>query len=278
MNPMIGKELRQRMREKRGWILPSLYLLVLGGVVAFAYFITVSEAQQAGPGRELQGAQIGIAVFGTVTYAQMALLLLLAPVFSAGALTIEKEQHTLPGLLTSLLTVWQIWWGKFVSSMLFLLLLLISSLPVLSLAFALGGVGPRQVGLAAASSVLVLACISAIGLYCSSYFRRSVHSTAVTYGVVIAITVLTFVGFLISMAYWENARRSVPDAAVATGALPTHVIAPLYLNPFFLVTVVFVSPHDWYPDWVWSAVAFLALTILAVILALRNIRRSGTQV
>jgi len=30
MNPMIRKELRQRMRERRAWLLPSLYLLVLG--------------------------------------------------------------------------------------------------------------------------------------------------------------------------------------------------------------------------------------------------------
>jgi hypothetical protein len=35
MNPMIRKELRQRMRERRGWLLPSLYLIVLGARPAF---------------------------------------------------------------------------------------------------------------------------------------------------------------------------------------------------------------------------------------------------
>ena len=43
MNPMIRKELRQRMRERRGWLLPSLYLLVLGAAVTFAYFIATTD-------------------------------------------------------------------------------------------------------------------------------------------------------------------------------------------------------------------------------------------
>src|SRR5262244_3384828 len=115
MNPMVGKELRQRMREKRGWVLPSVYLLVLGGVIALAYYFAVAQEQRYG--RDIQGAEIGVTIFAVVTFTQLTLLLLLAPVFSAGAITIEKEQRTISGLLTSLLTIWQIWWGKFVSSL-----------------------------------------------------------------------------------------------------------------------------------------------------------------
>jgi ABC-2 type transport system permease protein len=269
MNPMMGKELRQRMREKRGWILPSLYLLILGGVIAVTYYFTVAESQRYG--RELQGSEVGVTIFVTVTYAQLTLLLLLAPVFSAGAITIEKEQRTLAGLLTSLLTVWQIWWGKFVASLLFLVLLLISSLPVLSLAFAFGGVGPRQVVAAVGTSLLVLAVVSAIGLYCSSFFRRSVHATAVTYAVLIALTVLSFVGFLILQAHREYGGQ-------AAAGVTASILFPLYLNPYFLVTMAFVSRNEWYPQWYLSIAAFLVVGILVTLLALRNLRRGGEQV
>ncbi|MGH9567378.1 MAG: ABC transporter permease subunit, partial [Candidatus Angelobacter sp.] len=95
MNPMLGKELRQRMREKRGWILPSLYLLILGGVVALAYYFAAAQAR--GYRQEMQGSEIGQVIFVCLTYAQLTLLLLLAPVFSAGTITIEKEQRTLSG-------------------------------------------------------------------------------------------------------------------------------------------------------------------------------------
>lgn len=46
---------------------------------------------------------MGVGLFFAIIYTQLGLLLLMAPIFSAGALTIEKEQSTLAGLLTTLL-------------------------------------------------------------------------------------------------------------------------------------------------------------------------------
>jgi ABC-2 type transport system permease protein len=102
-NPMIRKELRQRLRERRVWLLPTLYLLVLAGTVSCAYYGITDSEMGANQG-EVQGADIGEAIFLTVVITQMVVLLLMAPVFSAGSLTIEKEQRTFSGLLTSLLT------------------------------------------------------------------------------------------------------------------------------------------------------------------------------
>jgi ABC-2 type transport system permease protein len=276
MNPMIRKELRQRMRERRSWVLPSLYLLALGGVVALTYFFSTQEmfGQFA---QEKQGAQIGVAVFFTVAYAQMSLLLLLAPVFSAGSLTIEKEQRTLAGLLTSLLSPFEIWWGKFVSAMLFLILLLVSALPVLSLVFSLGGVGPDELLRATGMTLLVMASISAIGLYFSSTFRRSVHSTAVSYAAVIALTVLTFVAFTLMQFRWESMQRVATAAGKAAPEMPRYFMAPLWLNPFYALTAAFTHGKQRFPEWLASGLVFLALGIIATLLALRNIRRSGER-
>jgi ABC-2 type transport system permease protein len=276
MNPMIRKELRQRMRERRSWVLPSLYLLALGGVVALTYFFA-SEEMFGQFAQEKQGAQIGVAVFFTVAYAQLALLLLLAPVFSAGSLTIEKEQRTLAGLLTSLLSPFEIWWGKFVSAMLFLMLLLVSALPVLSLVFSLGGVGPEELLRATAMTLLVMASISAIGLYFSSIFRRSVHSSAVSYAAVIALTVITFVVFMLLQYHWESSHRALAAAGKQVPDLPRYMQASLWLNPFYALTSAFVHGKEKFPEWLASGLVFLGLGILATLLALRNIRRSGER-
>jgi ABC-2 type transport system permease protein len=268
MNPMLGKELRQRMREKRGWILPSLYLLALGGVVAAAYYFDVSQRQDQSWRQQIQGSEIGQVIFVSVTFAQLTLLLLLAPVFSAGTLTIEKEQRTLSGLLTSLLTPWQIWWGKFTTSLLFLVLLLFSSLPMLSITFTFGGVAPRQILVAVGTSLLVFAFTCAIGLYCSSFFRRSIHATAVTYAILIALTVLTTVAFAIFEAKFGSRAAGGPDPVA---------LQFLYLNPYFLVGMAFIRPQDWYPDWYISLGTFFVLGVITLLLALHNIRRTGEQ-
>jgi|GEM_PF-1435652 len=280
MNPMIGKELRQRMRERRGWLLPTLYLFTLGAVVVFFYYFTTTE--RPSNWRGMQGFEIGTGLFFTLIYAQLSILLLLAPVFSAGAITIEKEQRTLPGLLTSLLTPLQIWWGKFFASGMFLVLLLLSSLPVLSLGFAFGGIGPGQVILATLTTLFVLATITSIGLYCSSYFRRSVHATAVTYAIIIAITAVSGIIFAILMSHWEHSQAH-QAAQVAASALsrtlvpPFWVRAPLLINPYYLVTLSFGSYQDWSSDGFSCLMAFLLLFLFSFVLAVRHIRHSGEQ-
>jgi ABC-2 type transport system permease protein len=262
MNPMIRKELRQRMRERRGWILPSLYLLALCAIISFVYYEQSSES-----GRTQQGWQFGVTLFLTLAYSQLALLLLMAPIFSAGALTIEKEQRTLPGLLTSLLGPVQIWWGKFAASLMFVLLLLLIGIPVLSAVFAFGGVGPWEVGIVAFTTVVILGTISAISLYWSSAFRRSVHATAVSYVTVVVMTVVTLIIFGIAM--------SSVRAQDGWHSIPLEVRAPLYLNPLFFLTTALVPKNQLYPEWFTCLGAFVAVAALCAALTLRNLRRSG---
>jgi len=272
-NPMILKELRQRLRERRAWLLPTLYLLVLAGTVSFAYFAS-ADVEKRGAQQEVQGADIGTAIFLTVVFTQIGVLLLMAPVFSAGALTIEKEQRTLGGLLTSLLTVPQIWWGKFVVALLFLLLLLSSALPLLAVSFAFGGVEPWELAKATGSTVLVLASICAVGLWCSAIFRRSVHATAACYGIVLTLSIVTGVAFAILYGHWSTQR----GVNFGDGP-PAYVQAPLFLNPIYpLISMLSGSEMRVYVSPVSSWLMFGALGCLAAAFAMRRLQRSGEQV
>lgn len=272
-NPMINKELRQRLRERRSWLLPTLYLLVLSGTVSFAYYIATDPQTQGQ--REVQGADIGLAIFFTVVFTQIVVLLLMAPVFSAGSITIEKEQRTLAGLLTSLLSVPQIWWGKFVAALLYLLLLLSSALPLLALSFAFGGVEPEQLIRATASTILVLAAICTLGLWLSSLFRRSIHSTAACYGLVLVLSVVTAVVFGILASHWSNTQRG---ALMRAEGPPAYVQAPLFLNPLYPLLSM-MDDADFqqfiYPTSSWML--FTAMGCLAAAFAMRRLKRSGDQ-
>jgi len=271
MNPMIRKELRQRMRERRSWVLPSLYLLALGATVVLAYYLSTSGTPFAGDIR--QGAEVGITVFLTVAFAQLTLLLLMAPVFSAGSLTIEKEQRTMAMLLTSLLSSSEIWVGKFVSAILFLVLLLVSSLPVLGLAFSLGGIGPEELARATVMTLLVLASMCAMGLYFSSVFKRSVHSTAVSYAAVIALCGVTFIVYVLLQSHWEAKialmNQSLPHP------MPRYYMTPLYLNPYYALMSSLIREQQKFPDWLICGLVFLALGVGSALLAFRNIRQRG---
>jgi ABC-type transport system involved in multi-copper enzyme maturation permease subunit len=260
MNPMIRKELRQRMRERRGWILPSLYLVTLGTVIAVAYYGETSQ-----PFQHRQGWEIGVALFAAAAYCQLGLLLLMTPIFSAGALTIEKEQRTLAGLLTTLLRPVDIWWGKLVASLMYVFLLLFVGLPVLSVVFAFGGVGPWEVAIATFTTVVILMTISAMSLYWSSLFRRSMHATAVSYVSVIVLTAVTFIIFSISAKVYGAQWEFIPYA----------LKAPLYFNPVYFLTVSLVPPDQLYPEWTQCLSVFSLLGVVSILLTLRNLRRGG---
>ncbi|HKD51488.1 MAG TPA: ABC transporter permease subunit [Candidatus Acidoferrum sp.] len=272
-NPMINKELRQRLRERRAWLLPTLYLLILSGTVSFAYYMTTDAEMRSQ--REVQGADIGLAIFFTVVFTQIIALLLMAPVFSAGSITIEKEQRTLTGLLTSLLSVTQIWWGKFVAALLYLLLLLLSALPILALSFAFGGVEPLQLVRATASTVLVLAAICSVGLWCSATFRRSIHSTAACYGIVLVLSVVTAVIFGILMSHWSSRHFMLMRRGDGP---PAYVQAPLFLNPLYPLLSM-MDDADFrefiYPTSSW--LLFAAMGCLAAAFAMRRLKRGSDQ-
>lgn len=271
-NPMIRKELRQRLRERRAWLLPFLYLLVLSGTVAFCYYMVVQD--QLRMGKELQGADIGVAIFYTVLITQLVVLLLMAPVFSAGSITIEKEQRTLGALLTSLLTPPQIWWGKFVSALLYLFLLLASAMPLLALSFAFGGVEPMALFKATAAMALVLSSISSIGLWCSATFRRSVHSTAAAYAIVLVLSIVTAVAFGILLSQWEQTR-----GANLLDPPPVFVQAPLFLNPIYpFLSLLDGAELRKFAFPVSSYLLYIATGLLAAAFAMRRLRRSGEQI
>lgn len=271
-NPMIAKELRQRLRERRAWLLPTLCLLVLAGTVSFAYYAATDLGSNGGQA-EVQGANIGEAIFLTVVFTQVVVLLLMAPVFSSGSLTIEKEQRTFAGLLTSLLSAPQIWWGKFVSALLYLLLLLFCSLPLLAVSLAFGGIEPIELLKAVGSTVLVLASISAVGLWCSAMFRRSVHSTAACYCIVLVLSIVTAVVYGILLSRWESrnflARGEGP---------PAYVQAPMFLNPLYPLFALLgeeALAQFSYPISSW--LLFTAMGCLAAAFSMRRIQRSGEQ-
>src|SRR5260370_16801320 len=93
-NPMIIKELRQRLRERRSWLLPTLYLMVLSGIVVCVYYFSTDTDRHL-RGAEVQGADIGQAIFIGVVLTQIIVLLLIRPVSTIVSITLHMQPRTL---------------------------------------------------------------------------------------------------------------------------------------------------------------------------------------
>jgi len=119
------------------------------------------------------------------------------------------------------------------------------------------------------TTIIILVVISALSLYWSSVFRRSVHATAVSYVSVIVLTVVTMIVFSVAQAI-----------SGGRGWFLTHLYikAPLYANPGFFMLMAFSTPRGLYPHWFACLAVFLTIGGLSVLLTIRNIRRSGNVV
>ncbi len=92
-NPVVLKELRGRMRGARAFTVLSVYLTLLGAFSSLIY-VAVSESSMNVSGQVVVG-EIGRTLFGGVVAIEMLLVAFIAPAFTAGAISGEREHQTL---------------------------------------------------------------------------------------------------------------------------------------------------------------------------------------
>lgn len=116
--------------------------------------------------------------------------MLVGPVFSAGSVTSERERQTLDLLLTTIITPWQILWGKLiaglrVSSVLTMFLLW----PVLLACVMVMTYWSNLPSVAAYVGIVLVTCLTTavVALFCSVLFRKTSHSLMVTYLLIILL-------------------------------------------------------------------------------------------
>ncbi len=161
-NPVLVRELRAGLRSVKAFALLAIYVALLGAIVT-VNFPANFQIELKGDG----GAK-GLELFWTLIWGQIALILLLIPALSTGALAQERERQTLEPLLLSPLTPLQIVWGKAGGVLSIVGLLLLASLPLTSLCFLLGGVDPGTLVAAYAGIFGLAVFTTGFGLYCAA--------------------------------------------------------------------------------------------------------------
>jgi ABC-type transport system involved in multi-copper enzyme maturation permease subunit len=187
-NPVALKELRGRMRGARAFVVLSVYLLVMSGFITLLYAVYLSSntSVYSRPDRML----LGKFVFGGVVGIEMLLVCFIAPAFTVGAISGERERQTYDLLRTTLLSERALVWGKLISAFSYIFLLLLAALPLQSLAFLLGGVAPEEVLIATLLLLATAFLFSTAGIFFSSLMRRTLGATILTY----AFALLTTLG------------------------------------------------------------------------------------
>ncbi len=271
-NPILVKEMRTRMRGKRAFVIVEAYVLTLGVIIGLVYWVMSVESSRAA----MSGAGIWLA--SVAIFVQTALICLISPTFTAAAISSEREQETFELLVASLATPMDILAGKVGSSLLYLGLILLGSLPLVGFLYWVGGVSLVDVG------VCYLVMLTSGVAYCTvSFLWSTLIRRAVIAQMVSITTVLLLVLGIPGLALF----LSVFEAIVSNGASrqplwQNAVFALLRTNPFYAQSAALFSEAGsvppgvflaWVPGWVFQVAFSLALTAAAAFLAWRRLRR-----
>jgi ABC-type transport system involved in multi-copper enzyme maturation permease subunit len=185
-NPVLIRELLVTLRSPRSFVLQLLYVCVLGALVYFYWPAGEGGSRQVSPG-------VARALFDIFFLGQFFLVTLMAPTFAAGSITGEKERKTYELLLASPLQPATILVGKLLSSLGYLVILIVSSLPLMILCYLLGGLLLSEITRSYLVLILAAGTFGLLSIACSSYFRRTSSSLVVSYLVILPLAVMCVV-------------------------------------------------------------------------------------
>lgn len=204
MDPVFFKELRGATSKQRLWILRLISAVVLATILGVGYHLLIQdvpsirfEAGQYGADISQKLSKLGQTIFTYFSIGQLALIMLMVPIFSGATITGEKEVKTLDLLLCSPLSPFRIVMGKMKLCLISSFALIIAGAPLMFVVSFFGGVGLEQmIGV----NIICLATAmlaSAISIYASCLFEST--TKAIFSGIMVLISVeilLTFLSFM----------------------------------------------------------------------------------
>jgi ABC-type transport system involved in multi-copper enzyme maturation permease subunit len=216
-NPVLTRELLVTLRSPRAFILQLLYVSALGALVYFRWPV---DERLAGPG-------VARRLFDIFFLGQFFLVALMAPAFAAGSITGEKERKTYEMLLASPLRPGTILVGKLLSSLSYLVILIISSLPLMILCYLLGGLLLSEITRSYLVLILAAGTFGLLSVACSSYFRRTSSALVVSYLIILPLAVACVV-----LTRTDNvlARDFVSIAVLPPWCLATWTVLGIVIN------------------------------------------------
>jgi len=252
-NPILLRVVELGGKRKRDLVVRCVYLGLLTAIVLFA--IVAGGQRYSGEVNFSALTKTSGQIFQQMSYVQLALVALLAPVFTAGAITQEKDSQTYDILLATPLSNAQIVLGSLLSRLFFIVALLISGIPIFSITQIFGGVAISSI---AASFGIATATAFVTGALAMAIATFKVGTRRTIFSFYLAIVVFLVGGILLDQidAFHpvigaETTASGQPAVNPKTGEellIRTKTSWLTAVNPFLALRSIFGEPAYTPPD------------------------------
>lgn len=228
INPVAWKELRSRMRGARAFAILGLFVTLMSGFAIALYALGSAQFSQ---GQVSETGQIGRALFGGLISAQLVLIIFIVPSLTAGSVTGERERQTYDLLQTTLLSTPTFLMGKMQAALGFMLLLVLSAIPIQSVAFLFGGVSQMEVILSSVGLACAALLLGALGVFFSAFTERTLTATVRVYVLAFVIGIGSFyLSSLVFQGAYQNAINGVATVSDNVSRERLLIYADMFLS------------------------------------------------
>ena len=282
-NPILVRVVNAGGRRLQHLWIRIAYLAVLTAIVSFG----VVFAQSSGTGNPSLAdlAKSATSVFQWVSAVQLLMVCILAPIFTAAAITQEKDAQTFNILLSTPLTNGQIVMGSLLSRLYFVFALLLAGIPLFCIMMVYGGVTGDKIFLSIALAGCTAALTGSLAISIS-VMRVGTGRTVFSFYLAIAL----YLAAVYSLSSWS--ALIPPEATPAPGQADKMSWLAAF-HPFLALWVVLgktpapdfgqVAHYGW-PFNYWLAypetsyiVMTLCASLLLVMASLAFVRRGAKE-
>jgi ABC-type transport system involved in multi-copper enzyme maturation permease subunit len=184
-SPIFVKEMRGLIRQQRSRSVLTIYMVGLT-VLTLLLYVTIISANAFNPDPDVRRT-LGKILFLSITLMQLAVIIFIAPLFSADSITTERENKTFDLLRITSVSESSIVRGKLLAGVLFTLLLLLISLPLQSSAFLLGGITSLEFLLTILILVTTTIFLCSVSIYATSQTKQTSSAIGLAYTIAGAV-------------------------------------------------------------------------------------------
>ena len=182
--PLMFKDLKMSLRKRRAAI---LQLVFLGACFLATWVLWPKE------GIYSLNSQHAHHLFTVLGIGQLAMVVLFSPAFTSSAFTMERERNTFDLLYGTCMSPFAIVWGKIGGALTFLMFVVLSSVPIVSVCLVLGGINAASVAWFYILLVLTALMFGMIGLTVSALSEKTYVSIIITYVIIVTVSIVIMI-------------------------------------------------------------------------------------
>lgn len=294
-NAVSVKELRGRMRGARSFAIITVFLLLMGSFTVLLYMLQLPRLSTQDT---IVTGELGRLLFLAVVGIELLLIVFIVPALTAGAITGERERKTYDLLQTTLLSAPAFIVGKMESALGYIMLLLLSAIPLQSIAFLFGGVSGTEVLVALVLLTVTALVLGALGMFFSAMTERTMTATVRVYTAAVTLVFgLPLLSYVLFGGAFQSAIAGIRVSAASAQQEAFYIYGDMIvssLNPvtsaFYtqqmlidqqqiaLMDVQLAADGSFIPvisPWILTSIIYIGLTAVLLILAVRQMRRNA---